>query len=248
MEIRKAKEKEFHNAAFREHTREKADKYYRIWGRTMAFYRDYVSARCTGKSILEYGCGTKSEASFLSARGASVTGIDISDVAIEHAREAARREGLRGVNYEVMDGESLSYRDHSFDIVCGSGILHHLNVRRAFSELRRVLAPQGEAIFIEPLGHNPLINLYRKVTPGMRTAGESPLLISDLEMARRYFSLVDIHYFNLTTLLAVPLRNWPGFGCLLRGLERTDDFVFHCVPIARRLAWIAVLVLREPIA
>jgi hypothetical protein len=44
----------------------------------------------------------------------------------------------------------------------------------ACSEIARVLRPGGPAIFVEPLGHNPLINAYRKRTPALRTVDEHP--------------------------------------------------------------------------
>jgi len=247
MEARKAREKKFHNTAYSENTREKADKFYSIWGRTILFYREYLAARCQGKKILEYGCGTGSQSFFLTRKGANVTGIDISDVAIEKARAEAQIQGLVDIKYEVMDAESLTFQNSSFDIVCGSGILHHLNLVKAFSEIARILLPQGSAIFIEPLGHNPLINLYRRVTPDMRTSDEHPLLISDFELASQYFSLIDIHYFNLATLMAVPLQRTPIFSRILSSLQEFDDFVFRSVPIARRFAWIAAIILQKPI-
>ena len=146
METRKLKEKEFHNVTFRDLTREKADKFYSIWGRTIEVYQDHLAARCKGKKVLEYGCGTGSQSFFLAQMGAEVTGIDISDVAIQKARAEAHARGLVSVKFEVMDAESLMFQDSSFDIVCGSGILHHLNLTRAYSEIARTLLPQGEGI------------------------------------------------------------------------------------------------------
>ena len=34
-------------------------------------------------------------------------------------------------------------------------------------ELSRIIKPNGECIFQEPMGHNPIINLYRKLTPNI---------------------------------------------------------------------------------
>ena len=119
------------------------------------------------------------------AAGAHATGIDISPVAIEMGvREAASR-GLRDrTHFAVMNAEALDFPDASFDRVCGSGILHHLDLKKAYGEIARVLRPNGYGIFLEPLGHNPLINWYRRRTPQMRTEDEHPLLKSDLALAR----------------------------------------------------------------
>lgn len=42
-------------------------------------------------------------------------------------------------------------------------------------------------MFFEPLGHNLLINLYRRLTPELRTEDEHPLVACDLERLVNYF-------------------------------------------------------------
>ena len=71
-----------------------------------------------------------------------------------------------------------------------------------------MLAPGGWAAFVEPLGHNPLINAYRRRTPEMRTPDEHPLRVEDFVMAGDRFELVEVDYFNLLTLASVPLRRF----------------------------------------
>jgi hypothetical protein len=50
------------------------------------------------------------------------------------------------------------------------------------NSMTKILQPKGKAIFIEPLGHNFLINLYRRLTPNIRSADEHPLLAKDLKI------------------------------------------------------------------
>jgi len=45
---------------------------------------------------------------------------------------------------------------------------------------------KGSAIFIDPLGHNPAINMFRRSTPDLRTEDEHPLLLEDFRLAGRY--------------------------------------------------------------
>ena len=72
---------------------------------------------------------------FMAAHGARVTGIDISPVAVEQGRSRAAAEQVSDqVTFEVMDAESLQFPDGTFDLVCGSGVLHHLDLTR---EIRR---------------------------------------------------------------------------------------------------------------
>ena len=97
-------------------------------------------------------------------------------MAIEQAIEHARAEGLEDrLTFRVMDAEQLEFADDSFNLVCGSGVLHHLDLNRAYAEVARVLEPTGIGVFEEPLGHNPAINAYRRRTPEMRTVDEHPL-------------------------------------------------------------------------
>ena len=76
---------------------------------------------------------------------------------------------LTGVRFQVMNAEVLEFPDASFDLVFGVAILHHLDLDTACAEFLRVLRPSGTAVFLEPLGHNPFINLVRWATPAART-------------------------------------------------------------------------------
>jgi SAM-dependent methyltransferase len=246
-ETRQDKEREFHDRAFGEGTRRTAAKFYALEGPSDDFYREFLAERCAGRRVLEYGCGPGSAAFFLAERGARVTGIDISDVAIEQATAEGEAKGLGDrLEFTTMDAEALEFPDDSFELVCGTGILHHLNLDRAYGELRRVLTEDGEGIFIEPLGHNPLINLYRKRTPELRTEDEHPLLASDLERARDFFADVGLRYFHLQTLLALPMRRSKRFDRIVGALNRADQALFRVLPPVRRHAWMVALMLAAP--
>ena len=168
VDVRREREREFHNKPVDDRWR-KVEKFYDLTESSHALYHSLLLERCQGKRVLEYGCGEGSSAFLLAEQGAAVTGIDISDVRIEHAREQAAELEDPSMSFEVMDAEALAFRDSSFELICGTSIIHHLDLARAFSELRRVLTADGVGIFLEPLGHNPLINLYRARTPELRT-------------------------------------------------------------------------------
>lgn len=247
-EGRKQREADFHDRAFSDENRSDLwPKYYRIVGSSRDFYRSYLESRCEGAAVLEYGCGLTNQALFLADRGAaSVVGIDISPVAVERGNEEACSLGYESVTYRVMDAEEMSFEDDSFDLVCGGGILHHLDVSRAYSELSRVLKPSGAAIFVEPLGHNPLINLYRSRTPALRTPDEHPLLFSDLRLAEEFFGAVRARFFHLSGLAAVPFRRAAGFRRLVTALDAVDRGLFRLFPPSRRYAWQVAIELTRP--
>ncbi len=205
-----------------------------------------LGQRVPGQAILEFGCGPGSLSVELAGKGARMTGIDLSEIAIEQARNKAERAHVTDRSaFHVMDAEELTFPEESFDLVCGSGILHHLDVGRALGEIHRVLKMDGVAIFMEPLGHNPFINLYRKFTPGLRTVDEHPLRQEDLQLIETCFASSEWHYFHLLSLLAMPLRGLPGFKYLIKQLDKIDRIVFTRLPRLRKEAWIVVMILSK---
>ncbi|WP_340104023.1 class I SAM-dependent methyltransferase [Rhodohalobacter sp. 8-1] len=238
------REKEFHNEAFATDKRKKVKKYYKTTDRSKKFYRDKIHENIAGLSVLEYGCGPGSQAFSLAKAGAKVTAIDISDVAIEQTKEEAVRQGVE-VACHVMDAEDLTFDDSSFDRVCGSGILHHLDLERCYKELSRVLKPGGLGIFFEPLGYNPVINLYRQMTPDLRTDDEHPLLNEDFELAKTYFDEVTPHFFHLTSIAASFIPAASAQSALARPLNGLDSILFETLPFMKKYAWITVLELRS---
>jgi SAM-dependent methyltransferase len=172
---------------------------------------------------------------------ARVTGIDISETAIRLAGQRAEASPLRGPCFCVMDAERLGFVDETFDFVCGRAILHHLDIERSLSELERVPKHGGTAVFVEPLGHNPLINFYRKMTPSLRTVDEHPLISSDLVKIQSRFGEVRFRFFHFLSLTSVPFRGLPGYSYLLRLLDSLDQLLFRLLPFTRKYAWTIVI-------
>ncbi len=233
------REEQFHDVRFADDSaRAAAGKFYRVASDGLERYRSLVARSGTGR-VLEYGCGTGSEAFDLAARGASVTAIDISSTAIE---VAAAEASVRGVDLELvkMNAEELEFGDDSFDLVCGSGILHHLDTDRAAEQIRRVVSPGGRAVFLEPMGYNPLIKAYRSRTPGMRTVDEHPLLRRDLAAYEAVCSSMRLSFTGLAVLGAAPLIGRPGSAALTSVLRSIDSVLLE-LPAIRLLAWMVVI-------
>jgi SAM-dependent methyltransferase len=249
MKTKQQREQAFHDTAFAESTRAGVWGFYKITSSSRRVFLDWLSEEnLADKRVLEYGSGRTAQAFFLATHGADVVGIDISPVAIEQGRERAATERLEDrIEFRVMDGECLEFPDQSFDLVCGSAILHHLDLSLAYPEIARVLRPGGSAIFVEPLGHNPLINAYRKRTPALRTVDEHPLLMADLEQARDYFGVVEARFFHLTSLASIPFRERSWFQALLSVLDELDRVLFRLVPPLRKHAWMSVFRMVDPI-
>jgi SAM-dependent methyltransferase len=257
-ERRYERELQFHDERFgNEGAVRSADRFYAVNDACERDYRGALGRTSGGARVLEYGCGTGSHAFALAAGGRIVTGIDLSPVAVAEAERQARSEAgppddrvgpgvLENPSFLEMNAEKLEFDDASFDLVCGSGILHHLDLVRALPEVRRVLRPGGRAVFVEPLGHNPLINLYRRFTPSIRTEDEHPLRVDDLARFGDHFGRVSVRSYAALALLAIPLRRFGSFGPVLAFLNRMDAALFRRVPYLARHGWTALIELEEP--
>ncbi len=249
MNSRKKSEKRIHNEFFSKDTRKKLSLFYSITEKSTSFYDDLLVNNCFNKKVLDYGCGKGDEVFFLAKYSSEIFGIDISEEGIKQALKKLEEEPesiKRKINFLVMDGEKMTFKDNSFDIVCGTGILHHLNLDSSLKEIRRVLKPTGKAIFFEPLGHNPVLNIFRRFTPNLRTPDEHPLLMRDIKKAYNYFNKVNIHFFHFFSLLAVPFKNTKIFNPLLNNLEKIDKNFFKFFPFVKLMAWIIVIEFSQP--
>lgn len=242
---RQEREREFHDRTYGEgeYDVRPATRFYKVARAGYRFYEDRILEGVAGLRVLEYGCGQGSYAFDLAEAGAThVTGIDISPVAIDLARKQAEEAGVSDrTDFTVMDAEKLDFPDDSFDRICGGGILHHIDLDKGYAEIARTLRPGGRAVFLEALGHNPLINAYRRRTPEQRTEDEHPLLEADLELASKFFDRVDCRFFNLLTIPAFPLARAPGFERVTASLDALDQRLFRRFPRLRKHAWMVAV-------
>ncbi|MCO6358762.1 class I SAM-dependent methyltransferase [Roseivirga pacifica] len=167
-------------------------------------HRYYIAMQfANGKKVLDAACGEGYGSALLAQNADRVTGIDLSDKAIDHANE---KYGDYKTNFVRADVYSLPFPEGEFDlIVCFETIEHVNSPNRAIEELKRVLSPDGLLIISTPdrdskhhlvsKAHNPfhlkelnqeefqhLINqnfinsdfLYQKtITASLITSGES---------------------------------------------------------------------------
>src|SRR5438067_1085739 len=200
-------------------------KFYSIVRASEEFYFRWLHANATGKRILDFGCGSGFHTLEVARFAAHVTGIDISPEAIKLAQEHAAAAGLTGkASFAVMDAEALEFQPASFDVVCVRGVLHHMDLELALGQIRKVLAPNGKAIFLEALANNAIIQAYRDRTPHLRTAWEAKHILryEDSARMRKYFKTVEVRTFHLAALAAVPLRGTRVFGPARRALDAVD--------------------------
>lgn len=217
-------------------------KYYQATGRSKAYVDDWIRTRTPGRIFLDYACGNGLNAIKAAKAGAALAvGLDISSVSVINARQDAAAAGVAGNTYFVQaDAENTRLPDSSIDAIVCSGMLHHLDLASAFPELQRILAPGGVILGVEALDYNPLIKLYRQMTPDMRTEWEKAHILSlkDIRFARRFFDLGEIRYWHVASILG------GKFPVLLPFLDSLD-LVLTRIPGVRLMAWIFTFELKS---
>jgi SAM-dependent methyltransferase len=201
-----------------------------------------------GKVVLDYGCGPGYLTKYLFDHGAvHVTGIDVSEGEIAQARASASDDGFgERSTFLVADAHATGLPDDSFDLIVGDSILHHLDLRVALEEIRRVLRPGGRAVFSEPLWHNPLLRLGRALTPTARTADEHPLTADDWALCASIFESFRHHEREFLTIPLMPLNLILPIGAQRRlagWVAPLDDRVLDRLPAIRKYARITFLIL-----
>ncbi|MBN2030716.1 class I SAM-dependent methyltransferase [bacterium] len=99
-----------------------------------------------GKKVLEIGCGVGLDLVRFARGDAWVTGVDLSETAIDLAKKNFKWNHLKA-DLRVMNGENLEFADHSFDVVYAHGVLQYTaDTSRMIEEAYRVLKPGGTFI------------------------------------------------------------------------------------------------------
>ena len=103
-----------------------------------------------GKTVLDTGCGPGFYSILLAKRHAKVTGIDISEEMIRLAKKNAQLASA-DCKFFVGDMQDLfMLESNMFDLVTSSIVVGYVDdLRKAFSEVHRVLKAQGVFTFSE---------------------------------------------------------------------------------------------------
>ncbi len=208
-----------------------------------------------GKLLLDLGCGAGENSVYFAQRGAHCIASDYSPGMVDVAMQLAAAHGV-SITGRVINAMAIDYPDNSFDIVYAANLLHHIpDPMMTIREMHRVLKPGGQMCIWDPLRHNPVINVYRRIATEVRTEDERPLSINIVQSIRQLFSETHADTFWIATLwifLQFYLiervnpnqeRYWKKIILeadrlqpTYRRLEKCDRLIKK-IPGMRRLAW-----------
>ena len=164
-------------------------------------------------TFLDYACGDGLLTIEAAKAGAEVAlGIDISEISVRNAAETAARAGVGDrTRFLQRDCEDTGLPSEAFSACLCAGMLHHLDLTRAFPELARIMRPGGRILCIEALAYNPVIQLYRNRTPHLRTDWEKKHILSmrEVRYAKQWFDVANVKFFLLASPLATFLPAGP---------------------------------------
>jgi SAM-dependent methyltransferase len=206
-----------------------------------AFY-DLVQANggWADKVLLDFACGVGKWPVYYALTGArKVYGFDVAESGVRRGQNLAiRQDTANVVSLTVMDATEIGFRDNSFDIVIGNGVLHHvLKYPGVFDELWRVMKPGSRAYFHKGLADFPIFSLYWKMK-GAVEEGDVPIHAHQIRRLAQRFSKVEIigdtFLFSIKTFLWKPNAD-KITRFILRMCKNMDTVLFRIYPRLR--AW-----------
>jgi SAM-dependent methyltransferase len=202
-----------------------------------------------GRRVLDVGCGVGRWSRLLAARGAAVTGVDLSQTMITQARRRAEAEGMADrCCFHVQDLSALDL-GRRFDLVLGVTVLQHIldaaALRTALLAMTAHLAAGGRMVLLEAA---PTARVHRCDSTVFRARHRDVYLdlFRDCGLELRALSGVDPAPFRRRLLPYV--RRLPGavslgFAALATALSLPVDALIGRRWVNR--SWHAVFVLED---
>jgi 2-polyprenyl-3-methyl-5-hydroxy-6-metoxy-1,4-benzoquinol methylase len=190
----------------------------------------------SGKRILEVGTGDGLTAYLLARAGNVVTSIDVSEVALAHARMryGGRSDGSAAgdgvaldLSYAMGDARELTYPEGCFDLVVSENVVEHLSLAdmgRHLDEVYRVLKPGGSYLLYTPsrlwsgrvsAGFHLHVYTLRELCALLREVGLTPAWIEP-RLLHRTGRLLPVSGLGLKAVMAYEallqvgrVHRWP---------------------------------------
>jgi 2-polyprenyl-6-hydroxyphenyl methylase/3-demethylubiquinone-9 3-methyltransferase len=122
----------------------------------------WINARVAlaGKNVIDIGCGGGILAEAMARKGATVTGIDLSEKALKVADLHSLESGV-SVRYELIAAEAMAAREAGqYDVVTCMEMLEHVPDPAAIVLAAATLVKPGGSVFFSTLNRNPKAYLF----------------------------------------------------------------------------------------
>lgn len=186
-----------------------------ISGAVHALHRRWIREMpADSPRILDLGCFSGNPLSFELASDADrYVGIDLSESAIASLRRRLAERGIVGAEARAMDFLDNDFPPESFDLVYAHSVLHHFrHLPVALDEIRRVLAPGGVVITVDPLNTSYTSRLARRIYRPLQSDRdwEFPFTRRTLREIRGRLVIEELQGFMGCAKYSLPLMLVPG--------------------------------------
>jgi 2-polyprenyl-6-hydroxyphenyl methylase/3-demethylubiquinone-9 3-methyltransferase len=123
---------------------------------------EWINARVplAGKKVIDIGCGGGILTESMAKKGANVTGIDLSEKALQVADLHSLESGVQ-VRYELISAEAMAEREAGqYDVVTCMEMLEHVPDPAAIVQACARLVKPGGHVFFSTLNRNPKSYLF----------------------------------------------------------------------------------------
>ncbi|MBU0758206.1 MAG: class I SAM-dependent methyltransferase [Nanoarchaeota archaeon] len=170
--------------------------------------------------VLDMGCGTGKTSCYIAEHfGCRVVGADLSVGMISSATERAKKKSISNmVEFIVADIEDIPIVENSFDYIFVESVLIYVDKKKAFSEMKRVLKPNGILCFNEFTWLKKPKSLLVQKTKDVLDAPAEILMTDDWDLLVRENGFIDIRsttarfrmnlYYQIKKLSAQGLRSF----------------------------------------
>jgi SAM-dependent methyltransferase len=186
----------------------------------------------SGHDIVDVGCGGGGLVRDLSARGARLVGVEISE---QQLAPALARDNASGARYLVGRAQALPLETDSMDVVVFMRTLHHVpptELPAALHEAHRVLRQDGTVYVAEPLPRGDYFELTRLVEDELevREAAQDALA----NASRFGFGRVETVDYDV----AVRIRDLEAFRARVVSVDPARGAIFdeHAAILAQAFA------------
>ncbi len=195
-----------------------------------------------GERILDVGCGCGETTLELAGRvgpSGTVTGIDLSTMMLDRARQRAREAGVEQVRFENADAQTYALPRASVDLLFSRfGVMFFIDPVAAFTNLRSALRPGGRLAFVcwQSLQQNPwmmvpLAAVMQQVAlpPPPAPDAPGPFAFADAERVRGILTQAGLRALNFAPVDETLTIGGSG------GIDQAVEFVLQIGPVAAAL-------------